>query len=130
MALINTWCFTRTIILWDVLAEATHNKYRVVSVRKYTDKKERLPDGYTLTLMVLKDDYEYGVDKNGEPRETNLYQSFDVTVLNRNKEVQKGDIVELVDFDSQNSYAIGFDLLLRFNDMNVIKPGTGGKTDA
>lgn len=40
MALINTYKFVKTIIDWESLAKATHNMYRVVSVRPYTDKKD------------------------------------------------------------------------------------------
>lgn len=39
MALINTWFFTKTIIDWDILRRGTTNKFRVVSVREYCDKK-------------------------------------------------------------------------------------------
>ncbi len=123
MSLINTWVFTRTLIEWEKIEQATGNQYRVVSVRPYTDKKGKLQDGISLTLMVLKDDFDYGVDKQGNKRESNLFQNFDVTILNRNHSVKKGDIVSLVDFDSENSFAIGFDLLLRFKELKVIKKG-------
>ena len=118
--LVNTFLFTKTEIDWEAFAKATHNQYRVVSVRPYTDKKGVLPEGYTLTLMVLKDDYNYGKDKNGIERENNLYQNFDVTVLNLNSSVKKGDMVRLKDFDAEHSFVIGFDLLLRFKDYEVI----------
>lgn len=120
MALVNTFLFTKTIIDWETFSKAIHNQYRVVSARPYTDKKGVLPEGYTLTLMVLKDDYNYGKDKNGIERENNLYQNFDVTVLNRNSSVKKGDMVRLKDFDAEHSFVIGFDLLLRFRDYEVI----------
>lgn len=121
MSLVNTWFFTKTLIDWSAIEKATHNQYRVVSVRPYIDKKGKLPDGVSLTLMVLKDDFDYGVDKNGHPRENNLFQNFDVTVLNKKQSVKKGDIVRLLDFDSEHSFAIGFDLLLRFKNFEVIQ---------
>lgn len=121
MSLINTWYFTKTIIYWGEIEKATHNQYRVVSVRPYVDKKGKLPEGYTLTLTVLKDDFDYGEDKDGVPRESNLYQNFDATVLNRNHSIKKGDIVSLKGFDEENSFAIGFDLLLRFKDCEVLQ---------
>ena len=121
MSLINTWNFTKTIIDWETIEKATHNQYRVVSVRPYVDKKGLLPEGYTLCLMILKDDYSYGEDKNGQPRESNLYCTFDVTVLNRKTALRKGDLVRLLDFDEEHSFAIGFDLLLRFKDYEVIQ---------
>lgn len=129
MALINTWSFVSTVIDWDKIAQATHNQYRVVSVRPYEDKKGKLPDGLTLTLMVIKDDFDYGVDKNGKKRETNLFQNFDATILNRRHSPEKGDVVKLIDFDPENSYAIGFDLLLRFRDLEIIR-AQGAKNDA
>lgn len=122
MALINTWFFTKLVIDWDMIAKATKNQYRVVSVRPYKDKKGILPDGYTLTLTVLKDDFDYGVDKEGKPRENNQYQNFDATVLNRKRDIKKGDIVRLLDFDSDNSYAINFDMHLRFHDCEILQP--------
>jgi len=116
MSLINTWFFTKTVIDWEAIQKATHNQYRIVSVRPYVDKKGVLPEGYTLTLMVLKDDFDYGQDKNGQIRESNLYCTFDATVLNRKIAVKKGDMIRLLDFDDEHSFAIGFDLLLRFKD--------------
>lgn len=122
MALINTWFFTKTHILWDVIEKATHNKYDVVSVRQYTDKKHVLPDGYTLTLKVLEDDFNYGTDKEGNPREDNVCQNFDVTVFNRNRVIKKGDCIRLLGFDDEHSFAMGFDLVLRFKDCEIIQP--------
>lgn len=122
MALINTFFFTRNIIDAEKFLKATRNNYKVVSARPYNDKKGKLPDGVTLTLMVVADDFDYGKDKQGQPRENNLYQNFDVTVLNRKHTFKKGDMVRLVDFDAEHSYAIGFDLLMRFKDAELIHP--------
>lgn len=122
MSLINTWCFTKTIIDCEKFLKATHNQYRVVSVKEYVDTKHGvLPDGYILTLKVLKDDLDYGIDKNGVQRENNEDQNFDATVLNRNHKIKKGDYVSLLDFDAEHSYAIGFDLILRFKDYKVLQ---------
>lgn len=122
MSLVNTWKFTRTVIDCDKFIKATHNQYRVVSVKEYVDTKHRiLPDGYILTLKVLKDDLDYGIDKNGVQRENNEDQNFDATVLNRNHKIKKGDYVSLLDFDAEHSYAIGFDLILRFKDYKVLQ---------
>lgn len=126
MALINTWFFTKTVIDWETIEKATHNQYRVVSIRPYHDKKGKLPDGITLTLMVLKDDFDYGVDKNGKKRDNNTYQNFDATVLNRKHSPKKGDIVRLLGFNPENSFAINFDLLLRFDDLAIIQSGDKG----
>ena len=77
----------------------------VVSARPYVDKKGKLPNGVSLTLQVVNDDFDYGVDKEGKPRENNLFQNFDATVLNDKIDVKKGDMVRLLGFDAENSYA-------------------------
>ena len=121
MGILNSWNYTRSIFLWDVFAQATGNQYRVVSVRPYKDKKGILPNGYSLTLMIIKDDYDYGVDsKTGEPRDSNLYVNFDVVVLNDKLKIKKSDIISLLDYDDKNSMVIGFDMILRFKDAKVI----------
>lgn len=119
--MVNSFAFTRTIFDAESFLEATHNQFKVVSVRSYTDKKGILPNGYNLTLLILKDDYDYGVDKDGNMRENNEYQNFDVTILTDKKTVKKGDIVKLLDFDSEHSYVIKYDLILRFKDFEVLK---------
>lgn len=129
MALINTFAYTRTIIDWPKLEKATGNKYRVVASRPYKDKKGMLPDGVTMTLTVLNDTMDYGIGKDGRPRDNNQFQNFDVTVL-RPVNVKKGDMVELVEFDAEHSYAIGFDLLLRFKDCRVLQATPKAKGDA
>ena len=120
MGIVNAFMFTNTVIDADKFLNATHNRYRVVSVRPYVDKKGVLPEGFNLTLQVLKDDMDYGIDKDGKVRENNLYQNFDVTVLSRQVEPKKGDMIKLSGFDSENSYVIGFDLLMRFRHIEVI----------
>jgi len=122
MGIANSWNFTKTVIDWDKFAQATHNQYRVVSARPYKDKKGLLPDGVTLTLTVMKDDFDYGVDKNGNARENNLYQNFEATVLSDKINVKKGDMVQLLGFDAEHSYVINFDMLLRFKDAKVLQP--------
>lgn len=129
MSLINTFMFTRTVIDWPKLEQATGNKYRVVTSRPYRDKKGILPDGTTMTLTVLADNMDYGVNKEGKPRDNNLYQNFEVTVF-KTVEVEKGDMVKLLDFDADHSYAIGFDLLLRFKDCQVLPTTAKVKGDA
>lgn len=129
MALINTWFFTKTIIDWETIATATHNEYCVVSVRPYTDKNGKLPDGYNLTLMVLEDDFDYGVDKENQPRESNKLCTFNATVFSRKYPLKKGDTIRLLDFDSENSYSINFDMLLRFGGYEPIQK-KGVKADA
>ena len=116
MPLINIHALTRTVILMDKFLNGTGNCYKVVSARPYSDKKGVLPDGYRLTLKVRNDTIDYGFDKDGNPRENNVDQNFDVTVLSRHTPLQKGDYIALKDFDEEHSFAIGFDLILRFKD--------------
>lgn len=137
MDLQNITNFIYTVIDWEKFAKATHNQYRVVSATPYVDSKGLLPEGYRLTLMVIKDDFDYGVDKEGNPREDNIMRSFDATVLNRKHEVHKGDYVALRDFDAEHSYYIvkykegkkEVSLILRFKDYEVLQP-QGGKANA
>lgn len=124
MSLINTWFFTKTIIDWDKIAKATHNQYKCVSCRNFIDKKGVLNDGYTLTLMVVQDNFDYGVDKNGKPRENNVYQNFDVTLLCKKQPIKKGDTIRLLEFNQEYSYAINFDMILRFNNYEVLQNQT------
>lgn len=116
MALINTFAFTEIVIKADTILKATGNKFKIVSVREYTDKHGKLPDGYSLTLKVLQDTYDYGLDKNGNPRENNEDQNFDVTVLSNHTKLKKGDYIALKDFNAENSYFNDFNLILRFNN--------------
>lgn len=112
----------------DKFQEGTGNKYKVVSTRPYTDKKGVLPDGYLLTLKVLTDTIDYGFDKDGNPRENNVDQNFDVTVLSKHTLLQKGDYIALKDFDADHSYAIGFDLILRFKNYEKISSNESKET--
>ena len=125
MALTNIFIFIKTVILSDVFLKGTGNRYKVVSVRPYSDKKGVLPDGYALTLKVLSDNIDYGHDKDGNPRENNVDQNFDVTVLAKHTPLQKGDYVALKDFDEEHSYAIGFDLILRFKNYEKLSSNEG-----
>ena len=120
MSLVNTWCFTKTSFNWGKFVQATHNKYKVVGSRPYTDKKGVLPDGVTLTIQVIHDDFDYGVNKSGKPRENNELQNFDVTILNSKVVAKKGDIVELSGFDEEHSTVVNFDIYLKFKDAKVI----------
>lgn len=129
MPLTNTYVYTETIIKIDELLKAFRNQFRVVTSRPYSDKNGKLPDGYVYTLLVLHDDMDYGKDKKGNQRDNNQYQTFDVTILNREHVAKKGDTIKLIGFDSEHSYAIGFDMLLRFTDIQILQP-QGAKPNA
>ncbi|MBQ6734284.1 MAG: hypothetical protein IJR00_05160 [Lachnospiraceae bacterium] len=125
MAIVNSYVYTSTVFLWEKFEEATGNNYLVVATRPYKDKKGVLPDGISMTLQVLSDNYDYGIDKRtNKPRESNLYCCFDVTVLNDKLQVKKGDRIQLLQFDKEHSYVISFDLILRFRDAKVLQSPT------
>lgn len=115
--MINTFAHTKTIVQGERFVENTNNHYEYITQRPYHDKKGVLPDGVILTLRILEDNTDYGVDKNtGKPRATNRGQNFDVTILNGRTELpfEFGDIVALEGFDEEHSFAMNFDLVMRF----------------
>lgn len=114
----NIYKFTKNTFLAKEFLEATGNAYRVVSQAPYMDKKGNVGTrGTTLTLMILQDSTDYGVDKNtGEQRDNNVFETFDVTILNgeTHLDLKKGDNIALKDFDPDHSYVMDYSLILRF----------------
>ena len=121
MAIANSWFFTKSIFDVEKFFQATQNQYCVVASHTYVDKKGRLPDGMTYTLQIIKDNFDYGVDKKGMKRDNNIMQTFDVTVLNRNNVAHKGDYISLVGYVEEYSFVIGFDIILRFQDIKILQ---------
>ena len=118
--MINTFVYVQTLIDWAKMEQNFGNVFSYVTERPFHDKKGILPDGVTVTLNIIKDDGDYGIDKKtGKPRSTNLGQNFDVTILNgkTSTDFEFEDKVSLVDFDQEHSYVMGFDLLLKFKDI-------------
>ena len=131
MALAHQNHFVSTVINADAMLQAMGNEFLVVSSRDYSDKKGVLPDGKVLTLQVIQDSTDYGIDKKtGQPIENNVMQNFDVTVLNRNTELKRGDRVALLDFDAEHSYYIDFNLILRFKDCKKLQSTATSGTNA
>lgn len=127
MAIANAWVFTETKFKADEFLKNTHNMYKVVSQRPYVSKKNPDEKGISLTLLIVQDDTDYGVDKKtGLKRDNNTLNTFDVTVLNGKDRIdaQKGDFVSLISFDQERSFVIGFDLILRFKDVEKINVQT------
>lgn len=56
MPTMNVYRYPHTVIDWDAIARDTHNQYRVLGIRPYSDKMGQLSDGCTLNLQVLHDD--------------------------------------------------------------------------
>ena len=129
MAIANSYMFTHTSFDWNRFAEGTNNQYRVVASRPYSDRKGVLSNGVTVTLQVIVDNLDYGVDKDGNPRDNNLYQNFDVTILDPELNLSKGCIIQLLDYLPEYSYVLNFDLILRFRSAKVLKPA-GTKSNA
>ena len=127
MPIANAWVFTETKFKAEEFLNNTGNIYRLVSQRPYVSKKEPDEKGVTLTLLITKDETDYGIDKKtGVKRDNNTLNTFDVTVLN-NKEhidVKKGEHVRLIDFVPEKSFIIGFDLILRFKDVEKVNVKT------
>ena len=124
MALKNVFCFSHTVFEAEKFLSATHNKYKIVSVRPYVDKKGVLPEGYSVEMKVLVDDYDYGLNKDGQPREDNVDNNFEVIIHSRKIPLKKGDYVRLLDFDEEHSMVIGFDTILRFRSCEKLQPKT------
>lgn len=115
----NSWAYTQTQFMMEKYLKVTRNEFQLVSQKPYQSKKNPDDKGVSLTLLIIHDDMDYGVDKNGRKRDNNVLNTFEVTVLNGQSEVpfKKGEKVSLVGFIPEKSYVIGFDLLLRFRDV-------------
>lgn len=127
--MINTWKYVEQKVNGELFLKNTCNRFEFVAQRPYHDKRGVLPDGVVLTLRILEDSGDYGTDKTtGRPRPTNRGQNFDATVLNGKTELplEFGDVVALDQFDAENSYAMGFDLLMRFRGVKRLSRAGGG----
>jgi len=127
MPINNAWVFTETKFKADEFLKKTHNLYKLASQRPYTNKKDPNETGVFINLLVVKDDTDYGYDKKtGMKRDDNTLSNFGVTILNGKDhvDIQKGDFVRLVDFVPEKSFVIGFDLLLRFKNVEKVNVQT------
>lgn len=122
MAILNPWAFTRTEFEADKFLKATGNVYQLVSQRPYRSKKNPDEKGVSATLLITHDDYDYGVDKNGNKRDNNVLNTFDVTILcgETSLPIRKGEKVSLGNYLPDKSYVIGFDLILRFDSIRKV----------
>lgn len=127
MPIANAWVFTETKFKAEEFLTNTENIFRLVSQRPYVSKKNPSEKGVTLTLQITRDRTDYGNDKTtGHKRDDNVLNTFDVTVLNSKEyiEVSKGEYVRLIDFIHEKSFVIGFDLILRFKDVEKVSVTT------
>ncbi|MFD1430218.1 hypothetical protein [Lacticaseibacillus mingshuiensis] len=124
MPLQNTWLLTHTVFDDPKFKANTNNQFVLVSQRPYASKKNPQDIGVSVTLQVVKDTGDYGIDKKtGLKRDNNVLNTFDVTVLNgaQRLDAQKGDIIRLGEMIVEKTFIIGFDLILRYKDVQVIK---------
>lgn len=124
MPLQNTWLLTHTVFDDPKFKANTNNQFVLVSQRPYASKKNPQDIGVSVTLQVVKDIGDYGIDKKtGLKRDNNVLNTFDVTVLNgvQRLDAQKGDIIRLGQMIVEKTFIIGFDLILRYKDVQVIK---------
>jgi len=123
MAIGNSWVFTETRFKAEEFLNNTGNAFRLVSQRPYASKKNPEDKGLMLTLQITKDSTDYGVDKKtGFERDNNILNTFDVTILNNKDyvDIKKGEYLKLIEFIPEKSFVIGFDLILRFKDVEKI----------
>lgn len=110
------------------------NTFMVVSSKASKGKPESgLPAGTTFTLQVMKDDSIPLYDKDGNLKDNNLFESFDVTIpgLPYPNDFKKGDKVRLGNFMPEVSYYIEYKLILRFDGITKLQakpqmPSAGG----
>lgn len=124
--------YAKTIFRDKDFLKDTRNRFKVVSVSPYSDKKGKLPNGQRLTLKILEDDGTPPTDKNGNPQDNLVDENFDVTVLSCDPMVRKGDYIALENFDQEHSYVINYSVILRFKGLRVLQPqqpkSMGGKS--
>lgn len=127
MSILNSWFFTKTLFDAELFLKATGNEFLFVSSKPYQSKKTPEDKGVTLTLSIIHDSMDYGVDKEGRKRDNNVLNTFEATILNGLSDVtfKKGDKVSLVGFMPEKSHVIGFDLLLRFKDVKKAGDSNG-----
>jgi|GluameStandDraft_1065615.scaffolds.fasta_scaffold07761_2 hypothetical protein len=115
----HAWKYSETRFNAENFMKMTRNVYQFVGQKPFKSKKHPEDRGVTVTLLILHDDMDYGADKNGNKRDNNVLNTFDVTILNGQDTVpyKKGDKVSLGGYIPEKSYVIGFDLLLRFKDI-------------
>jgi hypothetical protein len=117
--------FVKTVIEMETFLKNTGNRYKVVSQRPYMDHSGKAGSkGATFTLLILEDSTDYGIDsRTGIQRDNNVYETFDVTILDgitHHGNLKKGDMVSLHGFIGDLSYAIDFNLILRFSSIQKI----------
>lgn len=127
MAIENSWKFTDTIFNSEEFLKNTSNTFRLISQRPYTNKKDPSDHGLIISLQITKDITDYGKDKKtGIQRDNNVMNTFTVTILNKkdHMDIKKGDYVRLINYLPDKSFIIGYELILRYSDVEKINVQT------
>lgn len=112
--------YVRTLINWEGMDKDWGGSYVFVSQRPYKGKPEAgLAPGATVTLQIMQDAHDHGVDKSGRQRDNNALETFSATIVGYTYPLpfSKGDKVKLGGFLPDASYYIDYSLILRFNSI-------------
>lgn len=118
----NFYPYSKTVFNWLKFEKATRGIYQVISSYPFKGKPGELSPGFNCRVMILQDDHDYGIDKNGNQRDNNLYEQFNITIANDKVEKPvKGQRIRPLDFISESSYLFDEGPLLRFKNYEVIQ---------
>ena len=116
--------YVRTVIDWNSMDKDWGGSYIFVSQRPYKGKPEAgLAPGATVTLQIMQDAHDHGVDKAGRPRDNNALETFSATIVGCTYPLPlaKGDKVKLSGFLPDASYYIDYSLILRFSAIEKVQ---------
>ncbi len=132
--MVNASPYVKTLIDWAGMDKDWGHTYMLVSQRPYKGKPEAgLAPGATVTLQIMQDAHDYGVDKSGRPRDNNALETFSVTIVGCSYPLPftKGDKVKLDGFMPDASYYIDYSLILRFSHIEKVQqPAPGAEAKA
>ena len=75
--MVNASPYIRTIIDWNGMDKDWGHAYMLVSQRPYKGKPGAgLAPGATVTLQIMQDAHDHGVDKAGRPRDNNALETL------------------------------------------------------
>ena len=116
--------YIKTLIDWEGMDKDWGGSYIFVSQRPYKGKAEAsLAPGATVTLQIMQDAHDHGVDKAGRQRDNNTLEVFSATIVGCTYPLPfaKGDKVKLSGFLPDSSYYIDFSLILRFSSIEKVQ---------
>ena len=129
--MLNASPYIKTLIDWEGMDKDWGGSFIFVSQRPYKGKPEAgLGPGTTVTLQIMQDAHDHGVDKSGRPRDNNTLETFSATIVGCLYPLPfaKGDKVRLSGFMADSSYFIDYSLILRFSSIEKVQqpaPGAG-----